>query len=127
MSTYQFNLKGAYTIQPLLGGDTSFAPSVETPICETAQVVARHVDDFDLTSDSPFALSFGGVTNAHIVILKTSGHVKVTVTSADGTSQVIPCDGFLQLQSKTVPITAISLTRDAATETTGNYVLCQTS
>lgn len=66
----------------------------------------------DLGTDAPESIAFGDLTNAHVVWLKaTGGKVRARLTSADGAQQAIPVDPVLILVSRTVPITAIDLTR----------------
>lgn len=97
----------------------SGAPPVgPTPIVESVVLDEKNLDQYTLTADAPQAVAFGGVTNAHVLIVSTDQKVKVTVTSADGSSQAIPCDGQLILISRSVPITAVTLTRVPATLTT---------
>lgn len=114
----QFTLAGGYTTTPL-GGEPSFDPNIDAPINEVTQLVRKKFDTITLTVDTPVAVNFGGLTDANIVILKSTGGVKVRarITSADGTQQAIPFDTFLILMSMDVPITAIDLTRLPATET----------
>lgn len=112
----QFAFTGSFDLTPL-GGDTSFQPSFSTPINETSVLKAKRLDDVTLTSDSPTAVAFGGVVNANIVSLKCDNKVTALITSADGTSQAVPVDPYFVLQSRSVPVTAISLTRVAGIET----------
>lgn len=117
MATDAFKLEGSYSIRPL-SAPTSFAPEIGAPISETRNVKAVQQYNVTLTSDSPAAVAFGGVANAHLVILKSlSGKVRARLTSADGTAQAIPFDTYLILFSESVPITAIDLTRQPAVET----------
>ncbi len=115
----QFVLSGGYTTTPL-SGVPSFAPVITTPIDETAQLDLKKIDEIELNVDTAVPISFGGLTDANIVILKAvgGGSVKVRITSADGTQQAIPFDTFFILMSMTNPITAIDLTRTPATPTT---------
>lgn len=72
-----------------------------------------------LATDSPESIAFGDLTNAHVIWLKvTGGKVRARLTSADGSQQAIPVDNLLVLVSRTVPVTAIDLTRVAATADT---------
>lgn len=113
-----FKLLGSYEFTPLTQ-PSSFAQSTTAPVSESVTVSAKMSTDVTLTTDSPTVVPFGGVTNAHIVILKsTGGKVRARVTSADGSAQAIPFDTYWILMSDSVPITAIDLTRVAGTETT---------
>jgi hypothetical protein len=110
-----------------LSGDLGTTPAAGTPsgafqliatLDESATLAHKHEDDLDLTVDTPVVVSFGGVTNAHVVMLHaTGGKVKATLTSADGTSQAVPVEPLLILMNRTVPVTAISLTRVATVAT----------
>ena len=112
----QFVLSGSYTVTPL--SLTSLDPSSASPIDEPLALKSKLPIDITLSVDTPVAVPFGTMANAHIVILKAfGGKVKARLTSADGTTQAIPFDSFLILMSQTVPITAIDLTRVPATAT----------
>ncbi|MEE9592242.1 MAG: hypothetical protein V3W28_01525 [Thermoplasmata archaeon] len=115
----RFTLSGGYTTTPL-GGEPSFDPNIDAPIDETVQLVKKKFDTIELTVDTPVVVDFGGLTNANVIILKSTGGVKVSarVTSADGTTQAVPFDTYFVLMSMDVPITAIDLTRTPATPTT---------
>ncbi len=113
----QFVLSGSYNVTPL--SLTSLDPSLATTIDEPLALKSKQFSDITLSVDTPVAVPFGTVINAHVVILKAlGGKVKARVTSADGATQAIPFDTFLILMSQTVPITAIDLTRVLATATT---------
>jgi hypothetical protein len=113
----QFVLSGSYTVTPL--SLTSLDPSLATTIDEPLSLKSKQFSDITLSVDTPVAVPFGTVVNAHVVILKAlGGKVKARITSADGSTQAIPFDTFLILMSQTVPITAIDLTRVLATATT---------
>jgi hypothetical protein len=76
--------------------------------------------EYDLTSDSPQSVSFGALAHINVLQVKVNGGgpaVTVTVTSAAGTSQAWPCDSFLYLESQSVNITAVTLTRPPGVET----------
>ncbi len=53
--------------------------------------------------------------------------VTVRLTSADGVQQSIPCDGELMITSRSVPFTAVDLTRVAGQETRVKVFLGQKS
>lgn len=112
---YQFALTGGYTTDPL-NGVPSLAPSVNAPLDEAMVLIKKTEYDVLLDVDAPIAVQFGGVANAHVVVLKTvGGKMRVRLTSADGSQQSIPVDSTLILISQAVPITAIDLTRVPAT------------
>jgi hypothetical protein len=120
-----FKLLGSYETSPL-GNPLSFAPNIIAQISESKTVKAKQIEDVTLDVDTPIAVPFGGVINAHIIILKaTGGKVKARVTSADGAVQAIPFDTYWILMSESVPITAIDLTRVAGTLTTVRVFLAE--
>ena len=87
------------------------------PISEQVTLAQRQQSEYDLVSDAAQPVAFGGVLSAHVVVIFSDKKVMVTFTSADGASQNVPCDDTIQIISRTVPFTAISLTRVAAQET----------
>jgi len=116
--SYQFSLAGSYLADPL-SGDTSLDPSTPAPIDEQMTLDKRSVFDVKLTTDALAAVPMGGITSAHIVILKAiEGKVLAKLTSVAGIAQIVPVDKVLILISEGDPITAISLTRTPALLTT---------
>jgi hypothetical protein len=76
--------------------------------------------NFALASDSPQAVSFEGLPSAEatlVMVTPVGGSIDLTLTSADGTAQVIPCDRIAIISSSTVPYTALSLTRQPGVAT----------
>lgn len=113
-----FTLSGSYEVRPATGSP-SLDPSIVTTVLETTTLKQKHLDSIDLTVDTPVSVAFGGVVNAHVVIVKAvGGKIRVRLSSADGALQSVPVDDFLILESLTVPITAMDLTRTPATATT---------
>lgn len=83
-------------------------------------LVAKMTTTITLNSDAPLNVNFGGVTNANVVILKTTGgKVVAKLTSPDGTLQAIPVYSFFALIDidQADNITALSLTRDPGQQT----------
>lgn len=116
----QFKLSGGYGTDSL-DGEPSFAAMVNAPIDEQLQLDHKYLTDLTLTDDTPTALDFGGgVTNAHVVILKAvgGGAVRARFTTADGDQQAVPFDTYLILMCMAKPVTAIDLTRLPSTPTT---------
>ena len=97
----------------------SFDPNIDAPINEPAQLVKKKFDTIVLDVDTPVPISFGGLSQANIVILKSVGgsSVRARFTSADGTLQSIPFDTYHFTMSMLKPFTAIDLTRTPATPT----------
>jgi len=113
-----FKLDGSWSAGQACGlGDGCGAPIWEACFCESMYLAQKESSTYTLTVDSAVAVAFAGVTNANVVIITTNQKIKVRITSADGAVQSIPVDGLLIIVSKTVPITAIDLTRVPATET----------
>ena len=71
----------------------------------------------DLGADAPVVVDLTGATNVHALAILADAKVRVRITSADGATQAVPVDGLLLLFSKSVPITAIDLTRVAGVAT----------
>lgn len=108
-----FHLDGSYSVCPA-SGFCSGDPSIDACLDEQLVLKAVHVESFELTSSSPVIINFGNVTNAHVVVIRVYGaHVKATLTSADGTNQSVPVDPLFVEISMSVPITALTLTRDS--------------
>jgi hypothetical protein len=79
--------------------------------------------NFDLTSDSAKTVSFEGLPSGQatfVMVTPTGGSVDLTLTSGDGSAQIIPCDRIAIISSSTVPFTALTLTRSPGVE-----VVCQ--
>jgi hypothetical protein len=113
----QFTLSGSYNVTPL-GGAASLDPNIDSPLNEALVLQSKQYEAVHLGVDTPVPVAFGTVVNAHVVILKAQGgKVKAVLTSADGSAQIVPFDSVLILISQAAPITAISLTRVAATDT----------
>lgn len=112
-----FRLNGSYTTQPTTG-NPSGDPEVESSIDERVGLTNKTIGLYNLTADSPVTVNFGGLTNAHVVVVKTvGGKARVRLTSADGSQQSVPVDSFFSLISLAVPVTAIDLTRVAGVST----------
>lgn len=124
MSTDTYTLRGAWDISPNSTA-SSGSPSLGVPFEEIHVTDKFYVDEVELLADVPVAVSFGGITNAHIIGITSDRKVRIRLTSSDGTQQSIPVDGFLKLISRTTPITAIDLTRVAGQTTTVRIFLCQ--
>lgn len=122
-----FKLQGDFSTEPSGGScSTSVNPTIESRIDERLSVSGKVVADYTLASDSAQAIAFNGLASVAVLILKVpDGKVILTATSADGTAQVIPVDGFLCLISRRVPFTALTLTREAGVETHARVFLGQ--
>lgn len=118
----QFSFTGSYDTKPL-SGSLSFAALIDAPINEAVNLEHKSQDEITIIADAPVVVAFGGVTNAHIVIMKATGKVVARFTSANGSAQSIPFDTYLIIMSESAPFTAIDLTRVAGVETTVSIFL----
>jgi len=121
-----FSLQGSYTVAPL-SPPSSADFDVLAQIDEKLTLDGKQAGSLDLTVDTPVVVPFGGVANAHVVILKTTvgTKVKATITTSDGAAQVIPFESLLILLNFTTPVTAISLTRSPAVLSTVKVLLAE--
>lgn len=114
-----FQVIGSLGAMPAVG-----APSgqfnVIAPLCETQVFLHQEGPTvYDLASDSPVSVGFGGVANATVIFIKTvGGKVRARFTSADGSTQAIPVDSMMCVMSASVPFTALDLTRVPGQNTT---------
>lgn len=121
-------LLGSYQTTPLLG-PTSGVPTVDAPIDDTVQLTKKVALEYVLDTDDPVSVSLAGLTALSVLFVTVIGSkVRVRITSADGATQAVPVDDLFMLISRSVPITAIDLTRAAAgVETTVNLFLGQSA
>lgn len=121
-----FSITGSYQSNPAIGSPSGIG-SIISPVDEEMVLVRKDYDSIILDVDTPVPVPFGGgVTSAHVVILKaTGGKVRARFTSTDGSQQSVPVDSFFVLTSRSVPISAIDLTRVPGTSTTVDVFLGQ--
>lgn len=121
-----FVLSGSYSTTPQVGSPSGVA-SIPAPIDEEAMLIAKFYNTITLTGDAPVSVQMGGVTKAHVVIVKVSAgqKVRVRMTSTEGAQQAIPVDTWYTSISRTVPITAIDLTRTVGSQTIVDIFLGQ--
>lgn len=115
-----FKLHGDISAGPSCsGGSPSGWPNVVMALDESLALDgAPMVVEYELTSDAVQAVSFGGLADASVVVIKSiGGKVRARLTSADGATQAIAVDTFALLISESVPYTALDLMRVAGTET----------
>lgn len=97
---------------------------VTASLDERMQLANEIVSQITLTTDGPVAIPFGPLAGVNLIVLKVSGGpVTVRLTSSAGATQVVPVDTFFTLYSNSVDITAISVTRNPATQTLVKYFL----
>ncbi len=112
-----FSLVGSYQVEPA-ADFPSGSSAITTRLTEAVVLDLYSRKDMILAADAAADVEFDSLTQAEVVIVRCSSKVTVTVTSADGATQVFPADPLAVIISKTVPFTAVSLTRVAGTETT---------
>lgn len=115
----KFQIVGSWGTSPQTGSLLASGRASElAPINEAVMLSVKNgQDDYILDVDTPVPVSFGGVTDANVVVIFSDRKIRVRLTSADGALQSIPVDGTLMLICETVPFTAIDLTRVLAQET----------
>jgi len=120
-----FRLQGQWSTSPQDGGllRSGAAPIGPTPVNECVTLDEKTLDCIQLASDGPQSVAFGGVARANVVVIQADKKIDALLTSADGTAQVVPVDGTFVLITRTVPVTAISLTRVPATLTNVNVFI----
>ena len=120
-----FAITGSYSATPA-SGSPSGDPIITSALDERQMLATEQYSQLTLTSDTPAALPFGGLTEATALIVKVvGGKVRVRITSADGSQQAVPVDSFLALMSASVPLTAVDVTRTAGVQTIVRYFLGQ--
>lgn len=120
-----FSLQGSLQTTPAVGAPSGFFTLI-AQLDEQLVLGVKRQDEVALTVDTPVAVAFGGVTNAHVIMLKTvGGKIRARLTSADGSTQAIPVDSFALVMSRSVPVTAIDLTRVTGQATTVEIFLGQ--
>lgn len=106
-----FFFKGEITVSPAPEYLASFGQTIRLSIAEEIPVTRRISTMVNLVNDSVYNLDTSEVSSAKVLVLKADSKVSVTVTSADGTAQVLPVDTFLVLTCASTPITALSFQR----------------
>lgn len=123
MST-DFSLQGRWQATPKLASvSASGCPTIGAQFAEGIILAKRHYTEPTLDADAVEAVSFGDVTSAHVVLIKSDKKVTVRLTSVEGAIQIVPVDTLLYLISESVPYTAIDLTRVAGQSTTVKILL----
>jgi hypothetical protein len=120
-----FTLSGQYSTTPYIGVQSG-VPSVSSVINERVALINKLIGQYSLEVDAPVAVDLGGLANVNVLVVKAiGGKVRLRITSADGSAQAIPVDGFLALIDLSVPVTAIDLTRVTGTSTNVEIFLGQ--
>lgn len=111
MSGETLQVTGSLVTTPATTGGT--AGQLVATVDQTLQLAHQLFTEYDLASDAPVAVALGGLTNVHALLVQSTSKVRVRVTTADGTTQAVPCDPVLLVVSRATPITAVELTRVA--------------
>lgn len=118
MSLSLFELVGQWSAVPGTKRIASGDPDNIAPVDERLLCRKKHYDEITLASDALTPVSFGGLSQAHVVVAKVLGkRVRFSLTSAAGSDQVVSVDSFLVLITEAEPVTAISIQRLAGEET----------
>ena len=105
---------------------SSGQPVVDVPLNEVVTLSLSSTQTIELIGDAPVSVLLPGPSSANplgpqanCLLIKIVGpRVKATITTADGSAQVIPVDPLLILNSESVsPITALTLTRTPGVDT----------
>ena len=120
-----FSLVGSYQVEPS-ASFPSGSSLIATRLDERTLLDLFSRKDYTLTGDAPVSVDLDSMAQLEVVIVRCSRKVTVTLSSADGAAQVIPADPLAIIISKTVPFTAVSLTRVAGNETTVQVFIGQT-
>lgn len=120
MATQQFTLQGDVTSRPSDCADSG-AFTVQARLDERLSLGVATQRTYVLDADAPFVVDLTEfAAGVHVLVVKVepSLHTVLAVTSADGAAQVVPVETLHVTISRTVPITAITLTRTAGQDTT---------
>ncbi len=122
----KFSLSGGYSSVPFTPAQSADF-SVESTLDEQVAISDKLAATVDLNADGPQAVPMGSIALAAIVIIKVVTGLKIDaiITTSDGVSQIVPVDSLLVLISQGVPVTALSLTRTPATQTSVRVFLGQ--
>lgn len=114
----KFEINGSWGTTPQTGSLlASGKASVLASIREVVTLALKEGPaDYLLDADPAVPIDFGGVTNAHVVMIFSDQKIKVRYTSAEGSTQSLPGEVHM-LISKTVPFTAIDIQRVVGQET----------
>lgn len=125
---WAWNLQGSFVASPLFGFPSG-QPFVTVPLQETQQLINQSTPQYTLSDSSPVDVGLGGLTGVNVMCVQVLGSkVALSVTSADGTDQVVPVDDLWLWVCLATPITAVSMTLElGGTETVVQFFLGQTS
>lgn len=120
-----FRLYGSIVAAPALGVPSGVS-GVSIPLQETLALMAAETRRYVLLTDDPVVVSLGGLTAVHVLLAQTDGNkVRLRLTSTDGTNQALPVDPTALLFARSVPFSAVELTRVSGVATTVDLYLGQ--
>jgi hypothetical protein len=111
-----FTSQGTFRVTPLNVGDAGEVDvSLQTGASFTAK--SKTTLRYELLSDGPVSVGLAGLSAAHAVYVKVSGGYAAVSLTVNGTAAVLYPDpsGQLEYVSRAMPVTAISVQRQAAT------------
>lgn len=112
-------------------GSPSGVPDIPIPIGVSLRLPRSGISlNYDLAADGATAVALGQLANPGVNVIfaqVTGGSCDLILTSADGTSQVVPVGPMALLVSTIVPYTAISLARQTGIEVFVQLYLAQGS
>ena len=124
MATQTLRVTGELGASPTLGA-SSGVPGTVVPLDESIQLAQMHQCTLFLGADSPVDVPFGTMTSGNFLFVKSTGRVRVRITSADGVQQALPVDGVLLQFSESAGLTAVDVTRVAGQDTTVDVLIGQ--
>ncbi len=111
-------LQAALTTTPTIG-NPSGVPAITIPVQLELSIVNKSIQQFDMTTDSPYSLDLSSFPNGvNVVQIQTlGGRVTAAISSEKGAGQLVPVDPFYFQCDQAGSISTIDLTRDAGVET----------
>jgi len=112
-----FSLTGSWSSVPAASTPSGY-PAFTAPLAESATLEAKLYQTIELTSNPAQAVTFGTLTEAHVLIIASTAKIVASISSTDGATQTIPVENLLVLLNDSVPVTALSIQRFAGQDTT---------
>ena len=104
-----FSISGSWRTTPSAGaqGDITALADLFT----TMVIKRKQVTELDLTSDPVVAVALGG--SIHVLSVRTvGGRANIRITTAGGSTQVVPVDTLVVIVTDGYPITALDVQRE---------------
>ena len=110
-------ISGELTSKPLSGNPSGQANTV-IPIDESMGIGLPLYTSLVLNTDAVQSINMGTLASVNTLLIRSiGGKVRVRITSADGSTQSIPCDPIMFLMSRSVDITALDIMRVPGVQT----------